>query len=229
MTEQQAIKRWKDKGVVRCEMEFSCGGDSMNDYEFKLFDKDGNEVDDAELKDYFEKVIWNKVQFYEASDGHYIGESGTVEITLSSEEEDADEDEEPYFNYYKNARSEWSETVENTIGVKLTPEQIAFIEKNVRNINGSQDDIAVNYKRDFILTDADVAIQESIENLVNDETEAFEPELDDDDDTLEDWYTFSTSIEDEEEEEESGELVIKNGELQVRVRNQYTTYSDPND
>ena len=110
--------------------------------------------------------------------------------------------------------------------MKLTPEQIAFIEKNVRNINGSQDDIAVNYKRDFILTDADVAIQEAIETLVNNETEAFSPELDDDDDMLEDWYTFSTSIEDAEE---SGELVIKNGELQVRIRNQYLTFTDADD
>ena len=219
MTEQQVIQRWKDKGVVRCEMDFSCGGDSMNDYEFKLLDKDGNEVDDAELKDYFENAVWNKVRFYEASDGHYIGESGTVEITLN-------EEEEPYFDYYKNASSEWSETVVNTIGIKLTPEQIAFIEKNVRNINGNQDDITVNYKRDFILTDADEAIQKSIERLVNDETNEYNPELPDDEDTLEDWYTFSTSIEDAEE---SGELVIIGNELQINISNQYLTFSDSDD
>lgn len=218
MTEQQVIQRWKDKGVVRCEMDFSCGGDSMNDYNFKLLDKDDNEVDDDEVKQYFEEVIWNKVEFYEASDGHYIGESGTVEITLNEE----DDTEEPCFNYYKNAQSEWSETVVNTIGIKLTPEQIAFIEKNVRNINGSQDELVVNYKRDFILTDADEAIQKSIERLVNDETKAFEPELEDED-TLEDWFTFTTSI---GNAEESGELVIKDGELQISMRNQYTTYSD---
>lgn len=220
MTEQQAIERWKEKGVVKCEMEFSCGGDSMNDYSFKLLDEDGNEVDDDELKDYFESVIWKKVTFYEASDGHYIGESGTVEITLD------EDDEESFFNYYKNARSEWSETIVNTIGMKLTPEQIAFIEKNVRNINGSQDDMVVNYKRDFILTDADVAIQEELEATIEKETKGYEPELEDDDDTLEDWFTFSTSIDDEEE---SGELVIKDGELQIRIRNQYTTYSDADD
>lgn len=218
MTEQQAIKRWKKLGVESCEMDFSCGGDSMNDYSFKLLDKKGKEIKDKELEDYFENAVWNKVQFYEASDGHYIGESGTVEITLD------EDDEEQYFSYYKNARSEWSETVVNIIGIELTPEMIDFINKNVSNINGNQDDnFVMNYKRDFILTDADVAIQEAIENLVYDAAESYVPELDEGD-RLEDWFTYTTNL--NTRDEGSGELVIKDGELQVQMRNQYLTFTD---
>lgn len=219
MTEQQAIELWKQLGVGHCEMHFSCGGDSMNDYSFKLYGKDGNEIEDAELNAYFEDAIWKKVQFYEASDGHYIGESGIVEIRL----QDEDEDEEPYFSYDKNARSEWNETIVTTLGIKLTPEMVDYIEKNVRNINGSQDEFAINYKRDFILTDADVAVEEAIETLITDATEGFEPELPSDEDSLEDWFTYNTDMEDEEE---SRSLTIKDGELQVRIRNQYLTFSD---
>jgi hypothetical protein len=219
MTEQQAIERWKELGVQRCEMEFSCGGDSMNDYNFKLFDKEGQEIEDAELNAYFGEAIWKKVEFYENSDGHYLGESGTVEIRLQ------DEDEEPYFSYDKNARSEWNETIVTTIGIKLTPEMVEYIEKNVSNINGSRDDFAINYKRDFILSDADVAVEEAIETLITKTAEEFEPELPSNEDSLEEWFTFNTDT----NEEESRSLTIKDGELQVRISNQYMTFSDSED
>lgn len=218
MTEM--IERWKQLNIESCSMNFSCGGDSMSDWDFTFTTKEGKQIEDQELKDFFDDEVFRNVDFYVNSDGHYIGENGVVEITLNEE----DDTEEPYFSYCKDARSEWSETVVNTMGIKLTPEQIAFIEKNVRNINGSQDELVVNYKRDFILTDADAAIQEDLETLIEDEVKGYVPDLDGDEDTLEDWFTFSTSIDDDEEE--SGELVIKDGELQISIRNQYTTYSD---
>lgn len=220
MTHEQAIKRWKELGVERCEMKFSCGGDSMDDYSFHLYDKDDKEIEDADLNDYFDSNIWSNVQFYEASDGYYIGESGTVEITLNEE----DDEGESFFDYCKCSQSEWSETCTNTIGVKLTPEQIAFIEKNVRNINGSQDEIVVNFKRDFILTDKETELLEELEATIEEEVRSFSPDLEGED-SLQDWYTFNTNV-DAEDEDEGNNLTIKDGELQVQVRNQYYTYTD---
>ena len=109
MNQQEAIKTWKDLGVARANFEFSCGGDSMNDYSVTLEDANGNSIESAELRDYFENETFRNVQFYEASDGHYMGEAGTVEITLN------EDDEEPFFDYFKNAQSEWSETKQSIL------------------------------------------------------------------------------------------------------------------
>jgi len=83
MQTNEAIKLWKELNIDRCEMEFSCGGDSMNDTNFTLYDKEDNEVESEELADYFENQVYKEVEFYEVSDGHYMGEYGKVEITLT--------------------------------------------------------------------------------------------------------------------------------------------------
>ena len=33
----EMIELWKKLDIQRCEMEFSCGGDSMNETDFKFF------------------------------------------------------------------------------------------------------------------------------------------------------------------------------------------------
>jgi len=72
------IKLWKENNIERCVMEFSCGGDSMNETDFTLYDKSGEEVICDELTDYFEDIVYKEVDFYEVSDGHYMGEFGQV-------------------------------------------------------------------------------------------------------------------------------------------------------
>jgi len=70
MQTNEAIKLWKELNIDRCEMEFSCGGDSMNETEYTLYDKEDNEVESEELADYFENEVYKNVEFYEVSDGH---------------------------------------------------------------------------------------------------------------------------------------------------------------
>jgi hypothetical protein len=46
---EEPIKLWKELEIEKCIMEFSCGGDSMNDYNFKFFDNKNKEVENQEL------------------------------------------------------------------------------------------------------------------------------------------------------------------------------------
>ena len=89
-----AVQQWKDNKVVKCEMEFSCGGDSMNDIDFYFHTKEGK-VELPELADYFDSEVYKNIEFYVNSDGHYMGEAGEVVIVLEDNEED--------FSYTKNA------------------------------------------------------------------------------------------------------------------------------
>ena len=86
MEENKIITLWKELGVDYANFEFSCGGDSMNDTSIQIFDDKGSEIDCVEIRDYIDDVIYHKVEFYEASDGHYMGEAGNVEIRLSDDE-----------------------------------------------------------------------------------------------------------------------------------------------
>ena len=85
----EVIQEWKKLNVYKGRFEFSCGGDSMNETELTFYDNDDNPISKTQvLNDYFEDEIYKKVEFYEASDGHYIGEMGTVYITLNDDEDD---------------------------------------------------------------------------------------------------------------------------------------------
>lgn len=70
------IKLWKELGITSCTMEFSCGGDSMNDYNFTFYktnNKKGKnqpaviQIECQELTDYFDNQVFREVEFYEAA------------------------------------------------------------------------------------------------------------------------------------------------------------------
>jgi hypothetical protein len=176
------IQSWKDLNIERCEMEFSCGGDSMNDYTFIFYDKEDKKVE-TELESYFEDNVFYNVEFYEVSDGHYLGESGVVHITLN--------DEEDGFDYSKSAYSEWSENHTETTLVLLTPEEIEFVNGKVLNLVGNQDGIAINYKVDCILNDQEVELSENLLNKLSSHAEDYV--FEDVDGEEEDWWSFETN------------------------------------
>ena len=219
---------WKKLGITSCTMEFSCGGDSMNDYTFRFYTKNKSkkknapavvEVECKELETYFENEVFREVEFYEASDGHYQGEAGEVEITLNE-----DDDDEPVFSYSKSAKSEFTENTSDIEGITLTEDEIKFINDNVININGSMDDRArINFKRDFIMTDKDDEIMEGLSKKIDDFVSDYEPENVDGE--LGEWYNYTTN----RDEEKLDTLTIKNGELLVIISKQYTTYVDSED
>ncbi len=163
---QTEIKLWKENNIDRCVMEFSCGGDSFNETDFTLYDKDDNAVECAELTDYFESVVYDEVDFYEVSDGHYMGEFGQVEITL---EEDDEDENGGIFLYDKQAKGEWEESFTGELYVEVSEKEKEVLDK-LSNFNSSpwDSDVNINYKDDcIILEEEEETLNTLLERIKN--------------------------------------------------------------
>ena len=191
MQTNEAVALWKELGITTANMEFSCGGDSMNDYHFSFYNSENKEVESGELNTYFDDEVFRKVYFYVNSDGHYIGEFGNVTIELN------DDEEEGGFVYYKSSQSEWSESFTDEVAIELTEKEIEFVRSKVRNLVGSQDGNSINYKGDCILNDEEEQISETLLNKVTDIIENHE--FEDANGEQEDWYQFNTDEVDSDE------------------------------
>ncbi len=176
-----ALEKWKEHNVDHVDFIFSCGGDSMEDTSIEIYDKEGKLIEVPEISDYIDEAVYHNVNFYEASDGVYMGESGTVLITL-------DEDDEDEFYYSKDSQEEWSEHTPFTEKIELTDEEVEFIDKYVANFNGNMGDgdYNVNYKTDFVQTDELVEFEEALMKKLQDFFENYEPKLE----HLSDWHTM---------------------------------------
>lgn len=206
--EKTAFDLWKDLRVSYANFEFSCGGDSMGDTTLTIYDEDGGEIACGEIADYIDSEIYKRVDFYENSDGHYIGEAGNVHIVLS---EDGEE-----FEYSKSSQSEWSESVTSTMEVVLDEKTIKFIKDKVLNVNGEDGQGVVNYKFDCILSDEEEKIAEDLVESIIDTAREFYPEGYDIDDG---YFNFTTN-------EQNEEIMIKGNTLCVEITQQYTEYRD---
>lgn len=185
---ENIIKIWKEKNIDHVNFNFSCGGDSMNDTSIEIFDKEGKLVQDSEVEDYFNDQTYNNVEFYENSDGHYQGEFGVVTITLNDEEDD--------FEYSKSSSSEWSESSVNEAEIELTDEEAKFVADYVLNINGGEDDIQTNYKKDFILTNEQEETLKGLEEKISEFAQDYTPN--DIEGEMNEWHTYTTNEEGEE-------------------------------
>jgi hypothetical protein len=205
----EIIKLWKELGVDYVNFEFSCGGDSMNDTSIQIYNESGEKIECDEINTYIDDKIYNEVEFYVNSDGHYQGESGNVEIRLSDDEEELD--------YSKSSQSEWSERLECVCRVKLDEKTIQFINEKVLNINGSSDNEAIiNYKGDCILTDEEEVIVSDLERDLIDTLINYQPE-EEYEGELREWFTFTTN-------EEGVELNIEGNYLCVNMSMEMTIY-----
>jgi hypothetical protein len=203
----EIIELWKKLDITKGEFIFSCGGDSMNETEFRFWDSKNEEVEDSELENYFESQVYKEVDFYEVSDGHYMGEFGTVIIVL---EEDGDE---PYFSYDKESQSEWEERLSEVMKYELTDDEVKFITEKVQSIVGGEDGQAVNYKGDCLLSDEEVELSEKLlDNLWN---TAGDYEFENADGEPQEWFVFTTSIDEEDE------IIIEDNKLSVEVQRTY--------
>lgn len=215
----EAVSEWKKLGIDNANMEFSCGGDSMNDYSFQFYIKNTKdkgrseniEVESDELKSFFDRQIFDDVEFYVNSDGHYIGECGNVVISLN--------DDEDGFVYDKQSQSEWSESYEETINIKLSKEEIEFVKSKILNINGGTDGgHTFNYKVDCVITDEDEKIIEVLGKRL--ETDCEEYEFEEVEGEQEDWFTWSTNQEIEDviqfTEEDEMSIIIRRNYIQYK-------------
>jgi hypothetical protein len=203
----EIIELWKKLDITKGEFIFSCGGDSMNETEFKFWNSENKEVEDSELENYFESEVYKEVDFYEVSDGHYMGEFGTVIIVL---EEDGDE---PYFSYDKESQSEWEERLSEVMKYELTDDEVKFITEKVQSIVGGENGNAINYKGDCLISDEEEKISEKLlDNLWN---ASDDYEFEGADGEPQEWFVFTTSIDEEDE------IIIEDNKLSVEVQRTY--------
>jgi hypothetical protein len=173
MTEQEKIiQLWKENGVANIDYEFDCGGDNMGETTLNILDKEGELIECKEIEDYFENKIYDNVEFYVNSDGHYMGERGNVYVYLEENEG------EPYFDYSKSSMEEYNEREDFDVMIELSDEEIEYVGLYVNNINtGWGDDMNFNYKTDFIKTDRHEELEKSIDEKLTQFYDDYEPEL----------------------------------------------------
>lgn len=169
--EKNAIKLFTKLKVSKANFIFSCGGDSMNDTSWEIYGQDDNIIDTkevGELRDILDSLVYEKVEFYEVSDGHYIGEDGVVTITVAKATK-------KYLNYEKTSKAEWEEEYGGTLHTKLTQEEATFWNNKIRGIAGESDeghtDIRLSYKSDTILPPSEIELQNSILDKIKEELE----------------------------------------------------------
>ena len=202
--DKQILERWKYLKIRQGDFKFNCGGDSMGDTEIVFEDENGNVFEDAELANYFEDEVYRNVTFYEASDGHYMGESGNVYITLNDEEDD--------FEYSKSAQSEFSEQYSDEMLVPLTDDEYQVLSKYVSGMSNSNwGGEAVDYKVDFILTPEIEKVIEGLFNKFDEAAKTYEPECSGE--IQEDSYTYVTLA----DERTEMKFVDVGGEMNVEL------------
>lgn len=158
----QIIDEWLKNKISKAEFEFSCGGDSMNDTQIYLYDEEGNIIKNDNIEYFIDNEIYNEVRFYDASDGHYLGEFGKVLIVLNESKTD--------FIFEKIASQEYNEQQSVTTEVDLTDIERDYLSENIELIIGTNETIIessltnLSWKKDKILTKND---EDIINNVFN--------------------------------------------------------------
>lgn len=161
------IETWKKFQVSHIVVEFSCGGDSMNEVSETFYKEveDGLEqiITDEEVTDlwhtYFESTMYHEISFYECSDGHYQGESGTVKIELNEKGDN--------FTFTKIAEAEYQEEHETDYEVTLTPEEQEIFQEYIEDFSFTIEELtekSIEYKKDFIISQE---FEQEIEKMFN--------------------------------------------------------------
>lgn len=204
---KEAVAAFKKLRLKSITFDFSCGGDSMGDTTVILnglrkSDKESQEAKD--LKEFIDNTIYDNVTFYEASNGVYMGEAGTVEIKLNETKDD--------FEYDKSSEAEYNERHTESRMINMSPKMIKFIKDNVSRIEGDSDmEIDIIFKKDVFLSDEDEGVVSEIEELLRNEMDNFEPEEINED--LNDWRGL-----------EVDKIEVKKSALKVKFTVEYTKY-----
>lgn len=199
------IELWNKNEITSCTMNFSCGGDSMNDYNFECYSKKSKNKtkllenkDTQEIIGFLEEEVFKKIDFYECSDGHYIGESGTVEITLEGDE----------FDYYKDATSEYNENRDETMKFELSEEEVNFIKDYITRIDGEEGgSFDVTYSKDFIMTEEQDTLLDNLRERLDDESCDYS--FNDDSGECLDFYRWTMDSGDLNEEEKTIDVLVE--------------------
>jgi len=201
MDETEISNLWLELKVDYILIDFSCGSDSTDLKGTMIYDQSGTRISSYDLSEYFEDEIFNNVDFNEATDDYYLGESGTVKITMIEDGgcywEDNEEGEEieilTYeFIYDKKGEEKYLYKIQNKLFVPLEESTINLINDKVSNIYGSHLTVIVNLKKDKILSEEENILLEKLKLEIEKYCIAFNPQSDK---NIIDWYNFGTYFE----------------------------------
>ena len=210
--DNKMVELWKSLGISYANFEFSCGGDCMGDTLLVFYDKDGDEISCGELENYFDNQIYESVNFYVDSNGHYQGESGNVRIELDNND----------FNYYKTSESEYTESHQVIFNLKLNDEQTELINKYIRGFAGADTDgFNYIYKPDLLITDSEEAKLDKLKEFIEDAIDYYQPDTHDMEGELDGFYSYSTG--------EDGIGVLVENTLQIDISYDTRVFRDEND
>lgn len=187
---EELLKIWKQQNIKKAIVTFACGGDSMNDIEVhELECIDGSIPKQNEAIEFIEgtlpDLVMDSVEFYVNSDGHYMGESGTVEVALN---EDGSE-----FTFDKNASSEWLEEYTEETEYRITEEEATILEKYVDRLsyNRWEGELEIDFKKDGVISDEDMDMITLIGDKIKDLSDEYR-HSDSDGEKSEDSVSFET-------------------------------------
>lgn len=113
---------WKTLNIERIVYSYSGGGDSMDGSEIKIFCKDDSILEEHALHNIVDNIIFDNFNFYFDSDGHYIGEYGTVTIT-----KEINEDGEEGYLFKKENNERYNESEHNLLNISLTEDEYFYL------------------------------------------------------------------------------------------------------
>ena len=208
---EKLIKKWKEYKIEKAEFEFYAGGDSMGNTDLYFYDKDDKTINvDDDFKQEVENDIYNNVDFYETSDGHYEGEAGTVTVTLEKE------GEEEYLNFSKDSQAEYSNSYTDEVILQLTPEELNYLKDNVETFHVGYE-IEFEYNRDMFVSDKMEEIENSIISKIKDASNEHEFE-----------YNGEGEIEEQDELDVNGFTELEDNKISFQLNYRVTEYEDSN-
>lgn len=159
MNNKDLKKIWDKYGIAKITTDFDMGGDSGELSEIEAFDINENPISlEKDEISIIERDIYDNVQFYEVSDGHYCGENGTVTVEC--------EDGEFVFN--KEGTAEYSEAEQVIVSIKFDDQEIEYIKEYLSDFGRSRWDGQIFiYKKDFIFTERHQEIEDSIQKKID--------------------------------------------------------------
>lgn len=166
----EIIELFKKYNLKEIRVTFEMGGDSGDLNDITYTDKNGNDIDIVDDDNHIRDAVYDNITFYEASNGYYSGENGTVIIEL---------DEDDNLTFAKTGVSIYNESYTEEHNIEFTKEENQYINKYIKElgISGWNGDICL-YNTDFILTEELEEIDNSIKQKLASFIKDFVPNMD---------------------------------------------------
>jgi len=190
--------------VDHVKLYYNCGGDDTTINCEEINNLNGERIKSRELSDYFEEYAIDHCDLQDASDDHYMGESGTLKIqiirsfrdTFINENGEEEDDYEYDFTYEKEGFYHYREKIHFELNISLDISTIVIIKKNVSSIYGGDDWITLNLKNGRNVSEEEMVILNELKEKIKVRCAQFEPQTDHE---ILDFYNFSISSEDDDE------------------------------